>query len=167
MMNLNSNMVWQIVNFLVLLVLLTKFLFIPLFKVIDERSEKIQAELNDAAESKDEAAKLVTQYQSKIDSARDEAANIVVEAEKRGNERREEIVAEAREEAKRIKERAMEEIDQAKRQALSHLRDEVSDISLLIAQKFLTESVDSKLHQNLVEEFVNQLDQDKLGGAKC
>ncbi len=167
MMDLNWTIGWQIINFLVLLVLLTKFLFVPMFKVVDERRENIKAELDNAAESREKAASLVSQYQDKIESARDDAAKIIADAEKRGNERREEIIVEAREEAKRIKERAMEEIDQSKRQALSHLRDEVSDISLLIAQKFLTESVDSKLHQNLVKEFVNQLDQDKLGGAKC
>lgn len=167
MMSINSTMLWTIINFLVLIYLLGRFLYKPLLKIIDQRRAKIQADLDQAAAEKTKAAELTEKYQTRVERAREEAQEIISAAEKRGNERREEIIAEARNEAKRIKERATEEIKQAKRQALGQLRDEVSKISLLIAQKFLEESVDKKHHQNLVEEFINQLDRDELGGSKC
>lgn len=166
MMNFNWTMLWEIVNFIVLLYLLKRFLYGPIMGMIDKRREIIQSDLNKAAESKKDAADLKSKYEDKLIAAKDEAHEIIAQAEKRGNERREEIVEEAREEAKRIRERAMEEIEQAKRQALSQIRDEVSNISLLIASKFLQESVDSKRHQHLVEEYIKQLDQTKLGDAK-
>lgn len=167
MMSINSTMLWTIINFLVLIYLLGRFLYKPLLKIIDQRRAKIQADLDQAAAEKTKAAELTEKYQTRVERAREEAQEIISAAEKRGNERREEIIAEARNEAKRIKERATEEIKQAKRQALGQLRDEVSKISLLIAQKFLEESVDKKRHQNLVEEFITQLDRDELGGSKC
>ncbi|AZR74000.1 ATP synthase F0 subunit B [Anoxybacter fermentans] len=163
----NYTMVWEIINFLVLIVLLKRYFYKPLLNLIDKRREKIKSDLEEAEKSKKKAAELAEKYEARLKAARDEAQEIIAQAEKRGNERREEIIAEAREEAKRIKERAMEEIAQAKRHALSQLRDEVSDISLLIATKFLKESVDYNLHQRLVEEFIDQLDKDKLGEAKC
>lgn len=166
MMNFNSTLLWEIINFLVLLYFLKRFLYKPLLGMIDKRREMVQEDLNKAADSKEKAAELKQKYEAKIQAAHDEAHDIVAQAEKRGNERREEIIEEAREEAKRIRERAMEEIEQAKRQALSQIRDEVSNISLMIAGKFLQESVDSKRHQRLVEEFISQLDNDKLGEAK-
>lgn len=166
MITLNT-IAWEIINFLVLTVLLGVFLFKPLLQKLDERRETIQADLNEATQSKKKASELADQYEAKLKASREEAQNIVAQAEKRANERREEIISEAREDAKRIKERAKEEIEQGKRQAISQLRDEVSDISLLIASKFLEQSVDSQLHQKLVEEFIDQLDQDKLGDAKC
>ena len=167
MMSINSTLFWTIVNFFVLIYLLQRYLYKTLLKIIDQRLAKIQADLDQAAEEKERAAELTERYQTRIGLAREKAQEIISEAEKRGNEQREEIVAEARQEAKRIKERATEEIKQAKRQALSQLRDEVSKISLLIAQKFLQESVDKQRHQNLVEEFITQLDRDELGGSKC
>lgn len=167
MMSINSTLLWTIVNFLVLIYLLQRYLYKPLLKIIDQRREKIQTDLDQAAEEKEKAAELTEKYQLRIERAREEAQEIISEAEKRGNERREEIVAEARQEAKKIKERATEEIKQAKRQALSQLREDVSKISLLIAQKFLEESVDKQRHQNLVEEFITQLDRDELGDSKC
>lgn len=152
---------------MVLIYLLQRYLFKPLLKIIDQRREKIQADLAQANESKDKAAEVARQYEAKLKAARGEADAIIAQAEKRGNERREEIIAEAHEEAKRIKDRAFEEVEQAKRQAVAQLRDEVSNISLLIAKKFLEESVDNTLHQNLVKDFIGQLDSDKIGEAKC
>ncbi len=163
---LGNTIFWTIVNFLVLIYLLGRYLYKPLLKIIDQRREKIETDLANAAEDKKKAQELADKYQARIEKARVEANGIIAQAEKRGNERREEIIADAHEEARKIKERAAEEIKQAKRQALSQLRDEVSNISLLIAQKFLQESVDKKRHQNLVEEFIDQLDQDKLGDIR-
>lgn len=167
MMSFNMTLVWEIINFLILLVAMTYFLYKPITRMIDQRREMIQKDLSEASDSKKKAAELKQSYEAKIQAARNEAHEIIAQAEKRGNERREEIIAEAQAEATRIKERAMEEITQAKRQALSQVRDEVSAISLMIAEKFLEGSVDSKRHQNLVEEFIQQLDHEKLGDAKC
>lgn len=167
MMSFSMTLVWEIINFLILLVAMKRFLYKPILRIIDQRREMIQKDLSEASDSKKKAAELKQGYEAKIQAARNEAHEIIAQAEKRGNERREEIIAEAQAEATRIKERAMEEIDLAKRQALSQVRDEVSTISLMIAQKFLEESVDAKRHQHLVKEFIQQLDQEKLGDAKC
>ena len=162
----NLTMVWEIINFLVLLFLLQRYLFKPLLEKIDERRDKIESDLNEAEKSKKEAEELEEEYKQKLASAREEAQKIITAAEKRANDRREEIIDDARKEAKRVKERTMEEIEQAKRHALSQLRDEVSDMSLQIATKFLDDSVDKKRHQAMVNDFIKQLDEDKLGEAK-
>lgn len=167
MMEFNWTLFWEVINFLVLLVLMTRFLYKPIMRMIDQRREMIQKDLSEASDTKKKAAELKQSYEAKLQAARNEAHEIIAQAEKRGHERREEIIAEAQNEATRMKERAMEEIAQAKRQALSQVRDEVAGISLLVAEKFLQESVDSKRHQHLVNEFIQQLDRQQLGDAKC
>lgn len=157
----------QILNFVLLLLALRFLLFKPLLAVVDKRREMIQKNLDDAAKSKDKAAELAQSYEAKIASAQSEAHDIIAQAEKQANERRDEIISDAHTEADRIKERAMKEIDLARHQALTQVRNEVSDISLLIAMKLLQESVDAATHQRLVDEFIVQLDRDKLGEAKC
>ena len=139
---------------------------IAFFPNKDRFLHKIESDLNEAEKSKKEAEELEEEYKQKLASAREEAQKIITAAEKRANDRREEIIDDARKEAKRVKERTMEEIEQAKRHALSQLRDEVSDMSLQIATKFLDDSVDKKRHQAMVNDFIKQLDEDKLGEAK-
>lgn len=162
-----SKIFWEIANFLVLIILLYRFLYKRVLAVIDARREKINSDLTGAENAKQEANKLLHEYNAKLADAKSEADEIIKVAEKRANNRREEILETANEDAQKIKDRAMGEIQQAKRQALSQLRDEVSGISLMIAEKLMKESIDAEKHQALVLEFIDQLDNEKLGEAKC
>lgn len=164
---LNWTIIANALNFLILLFFIRKLLFKPLMAVVDKRREMIDRDLSEAAKSKDKASELAKNYEAKINAAESDAHEIIARAEKQANERREEIIAAAQAEAEQMKERAMREIDLAKRQALTQVRDQVSDISMLVASKFLQESVDTKLHKRLVDDFIGQLDQDKLGDAQC
>ena len=55
MISLDISLVWVIINLLVLYLLLKKFLFKPVCKMMDERSAKIQSDLDGAAQAKADA----------------------------------------------------------------------------------------------------------------
>ena len=58
MISLDISLVWVIINLLVLYLLLKKFLFKPVCKMMDERSAKIQSDLDGAAQAKADAEKI-------------------------------------------------------------------------------------------------------------
>ena len=62
MISLDISLVWVIINLLVLYLLLKKFLFKPVCKMMDERSAKIQSDLDGAAQAKADAEKIKADY---------------------------------------------------------------------------------------------------------
>ena len=166
MVNINSTMLWEVINFLVLLWLLKKYLYKPMTDMLDKRKNRIESDLEEAKQKKKEAEELKEKYENELKNAREKAQEIVEEAENRGKEKAEEIVEKAREDAERVKERNMEEIAQAKEEALDELRNEVASISLMTASKFLKEKLDEEKHKELVNNYIENLDEKKLGEAK-
>ena len=64
MISLDISLVWVIINLLVLYLLLKKFLFKPVCKMMDERSAKIQSDLDGAAQAKADAEKIKADFSS-------------------------------------------------------------------------------------------------------
>ena len=84
MLNLDWNIVWTIVNILVLFLLLKHFLFKPITEMMESRTAEIENNLKDAEDQKQKASELTAQYEEKLQGAHAEAAQIVSEARQRG-----------------------------------------------------------------------------------
>jgi F-type H+-transporting ATPase subunit b len=166
LVNINWTIFWEVINFLVLMGLLIKYLYNPVTEILDKRSRIIKEDLEEAARRKEEAARIREKYEKQLQQARSRAQEIIEEAEKRGKERAKEIIEAANQEAARIRERNREEIARAKEEALSELRQEVANISLLVAGKFMQEKLEKAEHQRLIEEYIKNLDNARLGGAR-
>ncbi len=163
MVNINWSIFWSVVNFLILMYLLQRFLYKPITELLDKRENKINSDLDEANRQKEEARKIKEEYQTKLATADDEAQSIIQKAEQTGKKNAKEIVEEAREKAESLQEKKMEEINQAKRDALRELRKEVASLSLQIAARLIEKELDEKAHQKLVEKYIAELDQQKLG----
>lgn len=166
MININWTMFWEVVNFLVLMWLLTRYLYKPLTEMLDKRSEKIKSDLASAENSKQDAQKLKAKYEAELGKAREKAQVIIEEAERRGKEHAEEIINKAKKEASRIQERNLEEISRAKEEAMKQLKQEVASISLLVASKYMQEQIKKGQQEKLIEKYINSLDRGKMGEVK-
>ncbi|MFW6034634.1 MAG: F0F1 ATP synthase subunit B [Halothermotrichaceae bacterium] len=163
MININWTIFWETVNFFVLMFILIKYIYKPVTKMLDKRSQKIKDDLDTAAQRKDDAEELKKKYEARLQEAHSDAQQIIEDAEKRSKERAEEIVNEARAEAVRLKERAQKEIERAKEEAVNELREEVTSISLQVAGKFMQEKLKKQQHENLIKQYIEDLDQNRLG----
>jgi F-type H+-transporting ATPase subunit b len=146
--------------------LLSKYLYKPLTEFLDKRTEKITKDLQSAENSREEAMELKNRYEAEIAKARERVQEIIEEAERRGKERAREIIDEAKEEALRIKERNMEEIARAKEEAMAQLKQELAVMILMIASKYMQEELYKGQQEKLIEQYINSLDKEKLGGLK-
>lgn len=156
-------MFWQVFNFLVLMWLLKRYLYTPVTEVLKERTRTIENEIQEAEQKNSEAEKLKEKYQQELKENRLQAQSILEEAESRAKNKARETIKESKREAEMIKEKKMQEIEEAKKEALLDLRNEVATISLLIAGKIIQESIDQKKHEQLINQYISELDREITG----
>lgn len=149
-----SEMIWTIINFIVLLAILNKFLYKPLMNMLEKRSEEIAGNLSSASAAKDEAQAMLVQYRQQLEEARQEAQNLVNKAIKIGEDTRNQMLTQAREEAGELLVKAKQEIQAEKQHALASIRDEVATLALLAAGKVIERNLTTEDNQRLVEQFV-------------
>lgn len=75
-----QQLVFQIVGFVILVILMAKFVYPVLIKSVDERQAKIEEGLKAAREAEDNAAKAQEEIASQLDEARKTAKDIVATA---------------------------------------------------------------------------------------
>jgi F-type H+-transporting ATPase subunit b len=156
----------QIVNFLVVLYLLNRFLFRPLLVRMDERSERIRTGLEDAEAAARDRELARAERAAALDEARKEAQAMVARATKMAEDSRVEILAAARADAEQITERARQEITAEKERAIAELRGQVADLALDAAGKLIRRQMDTRTQRRLVEEFLAEVKPKPSGGGR-
>jgi F-type H+-transporting ATPase subunit b len=145
---------FQIVNFLVVLYLLNRFLFKPGLKRIDERNAQLSKGLEDAAAAARDRELARAEREAALAEARKESEALVQRAAKTAEATSAEILATAKSSAEQLTARAREEIDAEKERALAEIRGEVADLALDAAGKLVGSEMDSPTQRRLVEQFL-------------
>ena len=145
------------INIFILFFALSYLLFNPVRDVLEKRRQKIAGELAQAAEDKQSAAALKSEYEAKLRDVNREAEDILEAARKKGKKREAEIVDEAKAEAARIIERANREIELERKKAVDDMNQEVIDIAALMAQKVVGSSMNISVQDTLIEETLKEM----------
>lgn len=127
----------QAVNFAVLLVALTYFLYKPVTKILDERRKKIEQGVHDAAEAARTLENAEGVAEEIVGKASTEAESIVAAAKGRGEEKAKEIVEGATLRGARIEEDAKAKAAEAARKALEESNEEIARTAILAAERLL------------------------------
>ena len=167
MVDLNMTLVAQILNFLILVAILTKVAYKPIVKALKEREDKIKNSIESAEADEAKAKEVLTDYQKQLAAARVQAQEIVDKAIKLAAEEREASIAETRTEIERMKKSAQEDIVREREIAVAKLKGEVVALSMAAAGKIIGESMDSNANEKLVGEFIESLDKEKMGSLPC
>jgi F-type H+-transporting ATPase subunit b len=153
-----SQIITQIISFLVMLWVLQRFAWKPLLKVMDERRHKIESDFKTIEEQTAENERLRKEYQEKLQGVDAEARLIIKEANEKGRHIFKEIESEARIQAKDIINKTREELQQEVVKAKVLLREEIVNMTLMATQKILQTNLDAEKQKKLVDEFVNQME---------
>lgn len=167
MVELNGTLIAQIVNFLILVAILAKFAYKPLMQALEDREQKIAENIDSAQQERQDAERLKLEYKQQLVEVRAQAQAIVEKAEKLAEENKEEILKAARAESARILKSAQEEVVRERELALAQLRGEVVALSIAAATKIIKENLDTEVNANLVSDFIEKLDDKKIGGLPC
>ncbi len=147
----------QIIAFIVLYTLLTRFLYDPLSRVLRERREKIAKGLEDADVAAQARKNAESEAGKVLAEARAEAAKIIEEARTRGDGLAQEIESAARTESDKIREDGRTSAETERNAQLADMRGQVMAIAVAVSQRLIGESLDEKRQQALIADFFTRV----------
>lgn len=148
----------QLVAFLFFIWLLKHFALEPVLKLLDERREKIAKEFDQIAASEKRVQALKDEYEEHLKKIDEEARKRTMEEVARGRRIAEEITEKARIEASEIIEKARSKLQLEVDQAKIRLKDDIVRMTIDATEKLLREKLDDARHQQLVRNFVEELE---------
>lgn len=153
---------WTIAVFVTLLYLLKRFAWGPLLAALDERQAGIRKSLDDADAAKRELAEVQSKANALIGKARTEADAILAEARTDGARIRQEMRDAAQKEAETISRNARREIQLERDRAVTELRRQAVDLSVLIASKLIRRNLTPEDNAALIEDALRQVDSTRV-----
>lgn len=142
-----SELIVGIVAFTLLFLFLRAKVFPVFERTFADRTEAIEGAIAKAEQDREQAQRLLAQYQQQLAEARDEASRIRTEAQTQRAEIIEEARVEARTEAQRIAESATAQIASERQTALAELRREVGTLAVELAGRIVGESLSDDARQ--------------------
>ena len=152
-----GDMAFIILSFIVLLVLVKKFAWGPVTKMMADRADKIADDIDAAENARDDAEKLATERRQQLQASRQEATTIVADAKTQGNKQRETIVANAQNDVVAMKKTANAEIEQERRDALDGVKNDVAALSVEIATKIIQKELKLEDQKALIDSYIEGL----------
>ena len=127
----------QAVNFGVLLVALTYFLYKPVLNILDERRKKIEQGVKDASDAKHELENAEIKAAEIVGQASGKAEEIVLNAKGVAEQKGQEIISEAQARSERIEAEAKAKAQEAAKRALDSSNEEIARTAILAAERLL------------------------------
>lgn len=151
----------QVTGFIILWIILARYLFKPVLAFLDERQRQIRLAIDNANDERTKAEQLREEFERRMAGIEAEARARVQAAVKEANVAKEEILTEARNRAESILQRGREDLAREREKILTQLREEVVNISLAAASKVIEEALDEERHRKLVSNFIEKLEAQK------
>ena len=149
---------WQIIVFLILVFLLTKFAWKPIMKAVDEREKTINDSLQAAEQAKVEMLHLKEDNKKMMQEAREERDQMLRDAQAMKKRLMDEASQEAAKKSSEMIEKAQATIQSEKKMAIKELKSQVGMLSVEIAEKVLkSELKDEKAQKSLVEKMLKEV----------
>ncbi|VGQ67964.1 F0F1 ATP synthase subunit B [Streptococcus pyogenes] len=142
---------------IVLLLLIKKFAWGAIESILQTRSQQISRDIDQAEQSRLSAQQLEAKSQANLDASRSQASKIISDAKEIGQLQGDKLVSEATDEAKRLKEKALTDIEQSKSDAISAVKTEMSDLTVLLAEKIMGANLDKTAQSQLIDSYLDDL----------
>jgi F-type H+-transporting ATPase subunit b len=149
-----STIIFQIINFVILLAVLTRFLYQPVLRTMQQRQEAIAARLREADERAAQADAERERLSRVIQEAQVHAEEIVARARTEAAEERTHLIAEARSEAGRYRDEAQRAMQEQEREELARLQASIRQTAVGIAGSLIRQAAGPTVHQALLERLL-------------
>lgn len=141
---------WTGLVFLLLMFILTKFIWKPILGAVQTREEKIEDALAMAERTKAEMKDLQTKNENLLKEARVERDTMIKDAKETATRMVEEAKGKAKEEAEKVMQQAHVSIAAEKNAAIAELKTQVATIALEIAEKVMKEELTNSDKQKAI-----------------
>lgn len=148
---------FQIVAFVVLILLLNRLLFRPIRKTLDARAQRIQESMEEAERVKQQAVRADAEYQARVDEGQRRSQEIIDQGREKARQEREEMLEQARSEARQIREDARTQMELERRDMARETRQQVAGLAVLAAGRLVGETLEAEKHRRLIEQHISDL----------
>ena len=151
-----KELIFAVINFLILIGVLGKFLYKPFLGILEKRTQTIKEAFDNAEATNLKADQKYEAYSRILARADDEAREIVKAAKVRADEQANRIVEDAKAEAVKIKEQALSYIEREKMMALADVREQIAELSMLAAEQILEKEISLEGQDQIIDSVLEK-----------
>lgn len=144
----------QLVNFIIVLLVLYKFAYKPILKVLNDRTDKIEKGIKDAENAEVRLTEMEKKEKEVLLKAKEEAQKIIQQAEKTAITNVEELEIKAKKQSEKTLEEAKKQIEQEKNKAVKEAKSEIAELVMSATEKIIGEKMDSTKDKELIEKAI-------------
>ncbi len=145
----------QLINFTVVLLVLWKWAYKPIVKVLEERQEKIEKGMRQAQEASVRKVEIEKEHASMVVRAKNEAAAVMEETRMSAEERKKVLMVAARDEVKGVVAQGKKQLQEQKESMIREAREEIAGMAVEAARRILKDAVDEKTAMELAHKVVD------------
>jgi F-type H+-transporting ATPase subunit b len=160
MFSLNMNLVWTIVNLLILFLLVKRFLFHPIQKILDQRAAEIAKGFSDAQTAQEAANSLKKEYETSMAGIQDQRLQILAETGEKADKEYNRIIEEAKAEAKKTLNQAEIAAQKEHDKRIREARNEIADLVVAATAKIVGTGMNVDSDKALYDQFISKKLQD-------
>ncbi|OPL12498.1 MAG: hypothetical protein AVO34_07240 [Firmicutes bacterium ML8_F2] len=163
--------IFQIINFLILVFLLRHFLYGPIIKSMDEREQKILQREKTAEARKKEAEEEILSYRRKNEELEETEEEIMAKAHREAEQEKNRLLDEARHDVDETRKRWEADLEREKETFINELRRRIGRQACLVARRCLSDLADARLEELTWSQFLKKLaglpdeERERLRGA--
>ncbi|WP_010630624.1 F0F1 ATP synthase subunit B [Sporolactobacillus vineae] len=147
----------QIVIFLILMALVAWKAVGPVAAMMNKRKQYINNQITEAETSREKSQKYLEQQKAELDKARQESREMIEQAKSQATAESKNVIEEAKKHSDLLIKEAHDDISQEKAKAIAAIRDEVADLSVLLASKILEKEVNAKDYSKEIDQLMKQV----------
>lgn len=151
--------IFAIANFLILMGVLVKVLYKPFLELLDNRAKAIKDSFDNAEAVNRRADEKLDAYNKRIANVEKEGREIIAKSKQRADDQAQRIVDDAEEQAALLLKNARNQIEREKASALAEVREQISMLALMAAEKILEQeiSMDPESQGKIIDNVLEQV----------
>ena len=154
-------LVTQVVTFIILLVILRFVAYKPLMRMLDERSKRVKESMDQAESVKEQSTHAEEEVKKQLVEASRQGQERIAKAVKAGEDMKQKAQEDAKQEAEALVNRARGEIQRERDDAISDVRREFADLTVLAAGKVIDRTLDKEKHRELIDKVLEESSTEK------
>ena len=149
-----QGLLWHLVNFVVLLWLLQRFLFKPVVGMLDARSQRVRDSMEQADQARRAAEQAETDRQTLLAETRREAEQIRARADEQAKRILADADARAKERQQLIEQQAEATARQIEERVMAQVRVQLADLVVTAVDRVTRGALDANAQRGLVQQFL-------------
>lgn len=151
-----TEFIFYLINFLILVGALAKFLYRPFLEMMDNRKQSIKDALDNAEMTNRRADEKMQNYNKRIAKAEEEGREIIRIAKQKADAQAADIVADAQQKASDMIAKAEIAIEREKEKAMEDMRQEIAVLAVMAAEKIVEHEIQRVGQEAIIDEVIKQ-----------